>query len=67
MKIRVQDVTVYSEIPNPRGYGNWWFRIGDQTDPDAEEVSFFGKYSEAKKKAMKHAAEKGVSRITTLS
>ena len=56
-------VTVYSEVRNPRGSGNWHFRVGGK---GGEEISFSGKYSDAKKKAMKYAAERGIPRITTL-
>lgn len=62
-KINASNVAVYSEVQNPRGSGNWHFRLGGS---GGEEVSFSGKYSEAKKKAIKYAAEKGVPRITTL-
>lgn len=62
-KISASAVSVYSEVQNPRGFGNWHFRLGG---PGGEEVSFSGKYSDAKKKAIKHAAEKGVPRITAL-
>lgn len=61
-KINMAAVSVYSEIPNPRGFGNWYFKLGNT----GEEVSFSGKYSDAKKKAVKYAAEKGARRITAL-
>lgn len=64
-KIKASDVTVYSQISNPRGFGNWSFRVGDVNSK--EEISFSGKYSDAKKKAQQYAAEKGIPRITTLS
>lgn len=62
-KLSASNVSVYSEIQNPRGSGNWHFRLGGT---GGEEVSFSGKYSQAKKQAVKYAAKKGVPRITTL-
>lgn len=59
--IAQKNVSVWSEISNPRGYGNWAFKIGKETK------FFAGKYSDAKKKAVKEAASKGINSITTLS
>ena len=44
----------------PRGYGSWWFRIGD------EEKSFSGEYKSVRKEVTAYAKSKGVSRVFLL-
>ena len=51
----------FSHGKAPRGYGVWWFEARGQ------EVSFSGKYAEAKKQAAKWAKENGFSEVKVLS
>lgn len=44
----------------PKGYGSWWFKIGD------EEKSFPGEYKSVKKEVMVYAKSKGFSRVVLL-
>jgi len=45
----------------PRGIGNWFFKIGK------EEKEFYGKYSDAAKKAKEYAKEKGETSIEVMT
>lgn len=50
MAVRVDTSSYYgSYLKQPRGRGNWYFKIGN------EEICFRGSYSEAKAKAIKYA------------
>jgi len=64
-KIPASQVTIsdsqyrFSTGKAPKGYGNWAFYIGNSDEP----VFFHGSYAEAKKKAIREAANRGVNKI----
>ena len=53
---------------SPKGKGNWAFSIGnkDGYEDASKAVFFYGTYAEAKKEAVKAAAEKGASVVYVL-
>lgn len=65
-KIPASQVTIsdsryrFSTGKAPKGYGNWAFYLGDDDD---KPIFFQGSYADAKKKAVREAANRGVNKI----
>ncbi len=50
---------------SPRGFGGWWFEIGGGVT--VQTGKFQGMYSEAKRRAIKWARERGATTVRVLS
>jgi hypothetical protein len=54
----------FAYCQKPRGTGNWAFFMGRNTNDVSKAHFFYGKYSDAKRKALAKAQELGVGIIT---